>query len=310
MFSLFIVESVSIFSEFFGGSYSEKNNLNSRMDLSSNNFWVHNCRFAHITYSSSGGSIYMSGSYFIVVEDSEFFNISASSGGSIYSSCTGSVLNRVCGNQIKGSSSAFGYFGADASNKNEAYLLSFARSICPSTTYVAYFIRGNMNFNNLNSSYHHLYHHSGLLIEYSTKSLSKYIALASNFANGHISLCYWSGSDNKMEYSNFYNNSQITASGNIHNGGSAVSELSYYVFLLNTRTYLFAPASGSLKIMNSWSDDYSQSSLFSNTLSMSYTINIHHYSTFYCINPGSILESTSSRTVFQPFLLFYGLIFQ
>ena len=300
---------------FFNSTFITLNSHNFPINSSINNFLLINSLF--ISFNSK--TINYNSNLFteILIEKCSFLNCSSNnSGGALYFQSTNSkfALNKVC---------SMNCFITNSNQGQFAYINSFSSNLLVSNftsiTYCSphyslgisiYFLNGNQQINNLNSSYNYgakipaSYFFNG----YFTSKIS-YSSFLHCYSSDYGSITFRKGI-NFLYFSNFINNSQFSMTGGYITlwDNSNITILNSIFINLSNERYLFYKYDGILKIINCWIQNNFLNyggSLIDNYNSTS-TFFLKHFNSEICgfFIPESKKKSTSTFNFFLIFLSF------
>jgi len=255
-----------------------------------------------VTYSGSGGVIYVNGgSYSMNTLNSMFCNCSCSSeGGAIYFKSVNSNLKMICANRCSATTSHFAF--ASGTNQNHVeYLSSCYCSYQTSgdSSLILYF--GNQIIDKTNNSLNNAWQVSGICPSSGSSFTSSYCLFSNNKVSDWICI-YFACATGTMSYSIIVHNDSPLRGGIVY--GSGTFYMNFCVFNMNNHT-LFYFKSGSVQISHSFishSHTFSTSATIStgnnNSFTKGQTYQIEFFNFHFCNtdNPLSTPLGTIEQT--------------
>ena len=139
--------------------------INNTFRSNNQNINIKNCLISVFLPSGSGGSIYISGSYYLNVSETTFYQCWASvDGGAIYTSGILNIfLNKICGIYCKSANHLYSYLGILNDQNIFLNLISISQCFNNTIGYVSLCLyQGNQNITNTNSSFNKNIYISGV----------------------------------------------------------------------------------------------------------------------------------------------------
>ena len=228
----------------------------------------------------------------------------------------GFVLNKICGYSCFSNSNdnlnagQFSYSNCPLNKLNHFNYNSIL--YCANSTNLKFYSttlkNGNISIYSTNSSNNIVTRMSSFFIYETSNFNFLFVNIINNFASGDF--CLWPGIfNNKIQYSNFINNS-VGNYGIIHAPIMIISNIElYYLIFLSNKNQLFSIAGGSILINNCW---FEKNEILSgvtilSTFSLTNTFLISHYSTYLCYADFPIFNEFSN-IYHQKYLIFNSLI--
>ena len=294
-----------LFTDYFPSSSCESKLLNPMA-----NYHMFNCVFQEITATNRNGGVinYNSFRVNLLIEECSFYSCNNGwtnthhYGGCVFFQCSeGScVLTKICAFECSsGNHNSYHHQGQFAylENSNVNYVIHVSVMKCPSFRVIyyqyspIYMISGKQILESYNSSFNHLYGHSGFQSYLPNNFSAKFISICSNIA-ASSSIFTFQGKtgvfDHLIQSTNMVNNSTPT-SGNIFNSLATNINAENCVFA-NNKDILF---SGSITVKDSWiQHNFSLSTgnviILTSSIStegVAPTFDLRHFSTGLCLIP-------------------------
>ena len=309
------------FSDFFSISYDTYLlNKYENLNLNSGNIWISYCSFIELN-GNLGGAIYYQNNILIriLVEDSIFYEcysnskLDGYSGGGIflYSTNGNYILNKICSYScytINGYHGQFCFLSTTSSNINQIYLTTVTKSVknlinIESSPVVIN--GGNQILHSINISKNKLYGVSAFK-SYSVNSLNmNFSTIIDCISTYTLVIYFYSGNERKINHCNIINNTSPSINGIIHNQ-VAISIFESCIFSNNSN--LFVTNTGTITFNFCWIQHNGNLgiNIGTNSLFLTETFYITHYSTFLCIN--SLLKSEKKNPIFYKLIIKFFLV--
>ena len=314
---------INSYSSYFSGNYITLNNIQTRLILENNNFFIFSCFFLFLR-DSLGGAILCKDYFFqIYLKDTTFFNCSATDyGGALYFSDISSsyCIEKCCAYYCFNDGTStypdgqFGYLKT-LIGINQYLSMSYCSPEPKLRHASVLFYSSNLTILSTNSSNNYLKYRS-LFLYYVTISNINFSIISNNIASTNQCF-YLQRVISSIFYTNILNNT--VGSGGVicafpHSVGSTIT-FYFSLFLNNKLNSLFETSSSTIKVIDCWSDDYQITSgvTFSNTKGISSPFKLTFFKSAFCdaliplnLNIKSIKKNIrSSKLIF--FLNFFFL---
>ena len=297
------------------GLECEKESIDQGRSYVDQNIYISHCFFSrYLSYSGSGGVIYVNGgSYSMSTNYSMFYNcVCSAGGGAIDFNSLNSDLRMICASSCSASScsaSSYHFAGLSASHANQVEYLSVSK--CSLTTYGYSSVllnSGNQIFDNTNSSMNNAKELSVIRIHSPSSFTSSHCTYSNNKVSHWICILFWSSSGTiLMSYSNIVHNNSPSWGGVVTVDG-AFPKLMYCIFQNNQNT-LFCVVQGSLEVSHSFISHSGSFSVYTavstsknNSFTNRITYQLQFFNSLHCNADIPLIEPKQTITYNQEYL--------